>query len=124
MAMRVFIGRLYAVAPLESTRSRSSAPDNSGLRLVLPAVARRQLAHELGRHRRERDDRGGHDTQTRLSRMRRVAVTGGGAVTPLGLDVPSTSRAAQAGEGGVDGISTVDTEGLPARVAGAAQHVG
>ena len=30
--------------------------------------------------------------------MRRVAVTGTGAVTPLGLDVPSTWRAAQAGE--------------------------
>src|SRR5438067_617414 len=49
--------------------------------------------------------------------MRRVAVTGVGAVTPLGLDVPSTWRAAQAGESGIDWISTFDTDGLPVRVA-------
>jgi 3-oxoacyl-[acyl-carrier-protein] synthase II len=50
--------------------------------------------------------------------MKRVAVTGIGAVTPLGLDVASTWRAAQAGESGIDWISTFDTEGLPVRVAG------
>ena len=50
--------------------------------------------------------------------MRRVAVTGVGAVTPLGLDAPSTWRAALAGESGVDWISAFDTEGLPVRVAG------
>jgi 3-oxoacyl-[acyl-carrier-protein] synthase II len=50
--------------------------------------------------------------------MRRVAVTGIGAVTPLGLDVPSTWRAALAGESGVGWISTFDTDGLPVRVAG------
>jgi beta-ketoacyl-acyl-carrier-protein synthase II len=49
--------------------------------------------------------------------MKRVAVTGIGAVTPLGLDIPSTWRAAQAGESGIDWISTFDTDGLPVRVA-------
>jgi 3-oxoacyl-[acyl-carrier-protein] synthase II len=48
----------------------------------------------------------------------RVAITGLGAVTPLGLDVPSTWRAACAGESGIDWISTFDTDGLPVRVAG------
>src|SRR3954463_16732194 len=50
--------------------------------------------------------------------MRRVAVTGVGAVTPLGLDVASTWRAALAGESGIGWISTFDTDGLPVRVAG------
>ena len=50
--------------------------------------------------------------------MRRVAITGVGAVTPLGLDAPSTWRAALAGESGVDWISTFDTDGLPVRIAG------
>ena len=45
--------------------------------------------------------------------MKRVAVTGVGAVTPLGLDAPSTWRAALAGESGIGWISTFDTEGLP-----------
>jgi beta-ketoacyl-acyl-carrier-protein synthase II len=39
-------------------------------------------------------------------------------VTPLGLDVPSTWRAATAGESGIGWISTFDTDGLPVRVAG------
>ena len=50
--------------------------------------------------------------------MKRVAVTGIGAVTPLGLDAPSTWRAALAGESGIGWISTFDTDGLPVRVAG------
>jgi 3-oxoacyl-[acyl-carrier-protein] synthase II len=50
--------------------------------------------------------------------VKRVAVTGIGAVTPLGLDVPSTWRAATSGESGIDWISTFDTDGLPVRVAG------
>jgi 3-oxoacyl-[acyl-carrier-protein] synthase II len=48
----------------------------------------------------------------------RVAITGIGAVTPLGLDAPSTWRAALAGESGLGWISTFDTDGLPVRVAG------
>src|SRR5437763_11197652 len=50
--------------------------------------------------------------------VRRVAVTGVGAVTPLGLDVPSSWRAALAGESGIGWISTFDTDGLPVRIAG------
>jgi 3-oxoacyl-[acyl-carrier-protein] synthase II len=50
--------------------------------------------------------------------VKRVAVTGVGAVTPLGLDAPSTWRAALAGESGIGWISTFDTDGLPVRVAG------
>ena len=49
--------------------------------------------------------------------MKRVAVTGIGAVSPLGLDAPATWRAALAGESGIDWISTFDTDGLPVRVA-------
>src|SRR3954467_7324326 len=50
--------------------------------------------------------------------MKRVAITGVGAVTPLGLDAPATWRAALAGESGIGWISTFDTDGPPARVAG------
>jgi 3-oxoacyl-[acyl-carrier-protein] synthase II len=50
--------------------------------------------------------------------MKRVAITGVGAITPLGLDAPSTWRAALAGESGIGWISTFDTDGLPVRVAG------
>ena len=57
-------------------------------------------------------------TRGSVDRMKRVAVTGIGAVTPLGLDAPSTWRAAVAGESGIGWISTFDTEGLPVRVAG------
>src|SRR5579862_949884 len=49
--------------------------------------------------------------------MKRVAVTGVGAVSPLGLDAPSTWRAAVAGESGIDWITSFDTDGLPVRVA-------
>jgi 3-oxoacyl-[acyl-carrier-protein] synthase II len=49
---------------------------------------------------------------------RRVAVTGMGAVTPLGLDVPTTWRAVCAGESGIDWIRAFDADGLPVRVAG------
>jgi beta-ketoacyl-acyl-carrier-protein synthase II len=50
--------------------------------------------------------------------VKRVAVTGIGVVSPLGLDAPSTWRAALAGKSGIDWISTFDTDGLPVRVAG------
>jgi 3-oxoacyl-[acyl-carrier-protein] synthase II len=49
--------------------------------------------------------------------MRRVAVTGLGAVTPLGNDAPSTWRAAVAGESGIDFIKSFDASGFPVRVA-------
>ncbi len=49
--------------------------------------------------------------------MRRVAVTGLGAVTPLGNDARSTWRAAVAGESGIDWIRAFDATELPVRVA-------
>ena len=49
--------------------------------------------------------------------MRRVAVTGMGAVTPLGLDAPSTWKAAIAGSSGVDWIRSFDATGYPVRIA-------
>src|SRR5437773_2246253 len=48
--------------------------------------------------------------------MRRVAVTGLGAVTPLGNDARSTWRAAVAGESGIDWIRSFDPGGFPVRV--------
>src|ERR1700680_1450576 len=50
--------------------------------------------------------------------MRRVAVTGVGTVSPLGLNAPSTWRAAVAGESGIDWIKAFDASEFPVRVAG------
>ena len=49
--------------------------------------------------------------------MRRVAVTGLGAVTPLGNDARSTWRAAVAGESGIDWIRSFDASEFSVRVA-------
>src|SRR5919204_3152244 len=49
--------------------------------------------------------------------MRRIVVTGLGAVTPIGNDAQSTWRAAVAGESGIDWIRAFDADGLPVRVA-------
>jgi 3-oxoacyl-[acyl-carrier-protein] synthase II len=49
--------------------------------------------------------------------MRRVVVTGLGAVTPIGADAPSTWRAAVAGKSGIDFISSFDASEFPVRVA-------
>src|SRR5258705_8254518 len=49
--------------------------------------------------------------------MRRVAVTGLGAVTPLGNDAGSTWRAAVAGESGIDWIRSFDPGDAPVRIA-------
>jgi 3-oxoacyl-[acyl-carrier-protein] synthase II len=49
--------------------------------------------------------------------MRRVAVTGIGAVTPLGLDAASTWEAALAGRSGIDFISSFDASAFPVRIA-------
>ena len=54
---------------------------------------------------------------TKLAAMRRVAVTGLGAVTPLGNDAPSTWRAAINGESGIDFIKSFDASEFPVRVA-------
>jgi 3-oxoacyl-[acyl-carrier-protein] synthase II len=49
--------------------------------------------------------------------MRRVAVTGLGAVTPIGNDARSTWHAAVAGESGIDFIRAFDPAGFPVRIA-------
>jgi 3-oxoacyl-[acyl-carrier-protein] synthase II len=49
--------------------------------------------------------------------VRKVVVTGFGAVTPLGNDAPETWRAALAGESGIDWIRAFDANGFPVRVA-------
>jgi 3-oxoacyl-[acyl-carrier-protein] synthase II len=49
--------------------------------------------------------------------MRRVVVTGLGAVTPLGNSAPETWRAALAGESGIDWIRSFDAAEFPVRVA-------
>src|SRR3954469_9110413 len=49
--------------------------------------------------------------------MKRVAVTGLGAVTPLGNDARATWEAAVAGRSGIDWIRAFDAEGLPVRIA-------
>src|SRR5438874_5560901 len=48
---------------------------------------------------------------------RRVAVTGLGAVTPLGNDAGSTWEAAVAGRSGIDWIQAFDASEFPVRVA-------
>jgi 3-oxoacyl-[acyl-carrier-protein] synthase II len=49
--------------------------------------------------------------------VRRVVVTGLGAVTPIGNDAHATWRAAVAGESGVDWIRAFDASGFPVRIA-------
>src|SRR5262245_30424037 len=49
--------------------------------------------------------------------MRRVAITGLGAVTPVGLDAPSTWDAAVSGRSGVGWIEAFDASEFPVRIA-------
>ena len=49
--------------------------------------------------------------------MRRVVITGLGAVTPIGGDAPSSWRNAVAGESGVDFIRSFDASGFPVTIA-------
>ncbi len=53
-----------------------------------------------------------------MSEVRDPVVTGIGALTPVGLDAPSTWRALLAGESGVGPITHFDASGLPTRIAG------
>src|SRR6266508_1133676 len=50
--------------------------------------------------------------------MRRVVITGLGAVTPVGNDVPTTWRALLSGKSGVGPITRFDASALPNRIAG------
>jgi 3-oxoacyl-[acyl-carrier-protein] synthase II len=51
-------------------------------------------------------------------KVRRVAVTGLGAVTPIGNDAPSSWRAAVEGRSGIDWIRAFDASGYDVRIAG------
>jgi 3-oxoacyl-[acyl-carrier-protein] synthase II len=53
-----------------------------------------------------------------VSDARDPVVTGLGALTPIGLDAPSTWRALLAGKSGVGPITQFDASGLPTRIAG------
>lgn len=53
--------------------------------------------------------------------MRRVVITGMGAVTPLGLDLPSTWQALTGGQSGVRLITRFDASSFPVRIAGEVQ---
>src|SRR5262245_4025474 len=50
--------------------------------------------------------------------MRRVVVTGLGAVTPIGNDAPSSWKAAVEGRSGIDWIRSFDASGYAVRIAG------
>lgn len=50
--------------------------------------------------------------------MKRVAITGLGAVTPLGNDAPATWAGLREGRSGVGPITTFDPEGFPVQIAG------
>jgi 3-oxoacyl-[acyl-carrier-protein] synthase II len=53
---------------------------------------------------------------------RRVAITGLGAVTPVGLGVPATWSALTAGRSGIGPITHFDPTGCSARIAGEVRH--
>jgi beta-ketoacyl-acyl-carrier-protein synthase II len=53
--------------------------------------------------------------------VRRVVVTGLGAVTPVGNDAPSTWRSAVEGKSGIDFIRSFDASDYPVRIAGEAK---
>ncbi|MEU5083607.1 MULTISPECIES: beta-ketoacyl-[acyl-carrier-protein] synthase family protein [Streptomyces] len=50
--------------------------------------------------------------------MKRVVITGIGAVTPLGNDAPATWEGLATGRSGVGELTTIETEGFPVRIAG------
>jgi 3-oxoacyl-[acyl-carrier-protein] synthase II len=56
--------------------------------------------------------------------MPRVAITGIGAVTPVGGDAPSTWAALKAGRSGVGPITTFDASTYPVRIAGMVEDFG
>lgn len=53
-----------------------------------------------------------------MSKLRRVVVTGMGAVTPLACDLESTWKKLLAGESGIDVIKIFDASGFATRIAG------
>jgi 3-oxoacyl-[acyl-carrier-protein] synthase II len=54
--------------------------------------------------------------------MRRVVITGLGAISPIGNDVPSMWEAAVAGRSGIDTIQAFDPSEFPVRIAAEVEH--
>ena len=52
--------------------------------------------------------------------MRRVVITGLGAVSPCGSNVPQTWEAVSAGRSGIGTVASFDVSGWPVRIAGEA----
>ena len=50
--------------------------------------------------------------------MKRVAITGVGAVTPLGNNIDTTWKNLIRGQSGISSITKFDASGLPSRIAG------
>ena len=51
-----------------------------------------------------------------MNARRRIAITGVGMVTPVGLDAPTTWKSLLAGQSGVETIRGFDAQGFPARI--------
>ena len=109
------------VPTAELSRRPSSTPARA-----LPAKRRASDVRDRSRHAAYRGRRLGRSRclrsssilNTRVARVKRVAVTGIGAVTPLGLDAQATWRAALAGESGIDWISTSTPTASRSAIAG------
>ena len=85
-------------------------------------LALRELVDELRLHGREGQflrgrNLGGHLARLTLNEMRRVVITGMGAVTPLGNDLRTTWARLLAGESGVDRIKAFDPSPFPVQIA-------
>src|SRR6266540_4063157 len=121
---RAYVELLHAAWHDEPTRIVRELLDASLSQLpVRPATLeylldeRRGRGHGLGASSAARRHKAHCVGASKLARVRRVAVTGLGAVTPLGNDAPSTWRAAIAGESGIDFIRSFDASEFPVRIA-------
>ncbi len=97
-------------------RAGGRNPDRAATsgREPLQRKARRTRRRQDGRDRARRDrSRSRIVTQAR----RRVAITGLGLVTPVGLDVAATWSALLAGRSGIAPITLFDASGFPVRIA-------
>jgi 3-oxoacyl-[acyl-carrier-protein] synthase II len=91
----------------------------------LPLDDDRRSAPQLARERRDQRDvmRQPAAAGSRSS-VRRIVITGMGAVTPLGNNVQSTWENAVAGRSGVDFITTFDTSDYPVHIAAQVKNFG
>src|SRR3979411_1392161 len=84
-----------------------------------PGALRPDQAYQPGRTRRDpQRSRGRARPHPRTIGMKRVVVTGVGAVTPVGLDAPSTWASMLEGQSGVGKLTLFDDSEFPVPVAG------